>query len=430
MKYWILGFGAVGQSFLTMVINHHEFDAKKYYCVDISDFAKERFIKMGGDPTHFIKMGLNKDNYIDFLKMINEGDYLLDFSTNLKNIDILKYALEHKFHYLCTADSSWEGDTSWKSNHQFFVQYKEFKKKYDKNLPTCVIEFGMNPGLISTFTKQCIYDAVKESKTLYVRLFRKRLLRLLEKQEYAKVAKILKINLIEEVDVDNQKFNINYDKNTVYSPWNVDAFYHEAVAGPEIAYSCLGECLKHPKVLDKDLSDNYVQLPTPGIKMNEPTYYSQGPISTGIISHEEIFSIRDYLTYKNHRPTVAFLYHPSDLASQSVRDNISSTSFNKCLLRKDSVISGGEEVGILIQGKRIDTHYFANFLNTKDFPTTVTVFQVGAGSYAAFKYMQKHPNKGFLFPEELNEHEIMDVVRPILKSFTSIRVNKVKPVNF
>lgn len=140
-----------------------------------------------------MKTIITKDNFKELLSIIDQGDFLLDFSTDVKNLEILEYCLEHGIHYLTTADSSWKGDRSFLGCHQHYQEYLRLKEKYKKERhATCMMEFGMNPGLVSSFAKLCLKEIVKNDDSFYVRVHSKRLKKLLDNGEYGLVAKNLK----------------------------------------------------------------------------------------------------------------------------------------------------------------------------------------------------------------------------------------------
>lgn len=422
MKIYILGLGSVGKSFLKILIKEGEFDPNIFYCVDANDQVKDVFKALGGKPNHFKHLEVNENNYLTLLKELEPGDYLLDFSINVKSLTILEYALNHNIHYLYTTDCSWKNDRAWISLHQHFVEYKKLREKYQYNGVTSIIEFGMNPGLISLFMKQCIQDIINLDQSIYVKLMRKRLKRLINNNLYNKAAKMLGITFIKEIDVDNQVFKVTPIKGTIYSPWNVSAFYFEQMSSPEIAYSKNKDLLKHKEYFDVDISDQYIALKEAGIKYDERVVYSKGEVTAHPICHEEIFTMREYLTDGKYRPTAVFLYHPSDLANQSILDNFTSKDIKPYLLTKKEYVNGGEEVGVLIQGKRFKSRYFANYLDSSNLDELATIKQVSAGVYGAYKYIKNHPNEGFLFPEELNE-EVLLTAKKYLKDFISIEIN-------
>lgn len=428
MRYYVLGLGLVGQSFLNILKDKGEFNPNTFYCVEEDKSKLNDFVKLGGKRVNFKNVKITQDNLLSILKELKEGDYLFDFTTNVKSLTILEYCLNHNIHYLFTADSSWVDDKSWISVHQHFLDYKKLREKYGHKGVTSVIEFGMNPGLVSLFMKEAIKEVINKDNSLYVRLFRNKLKRLINENKYNLVAKKLKITLIEEVDVDDQKFSIERNLDTIYSTWNVRAYRCESMGSPEIAYDNVKNCLKHDAYYDIDIKDQYIALRASGIKYQEETIYSKGRITANIICHDEVFSMREYLTYKKYRPTVIFLYRPSNLALTSLNDNFHNEHPSYQLLTKKEYVNGGEEVGILIQGKRFKSRYFANYLDSKDLDELATIRQVSAGVYGAYQYIKNHPNEGFLFPEELNE-EVLESAREYLKDFISIDIQKVKLKN-
>lgn len=431
MNYYLLGLGEVGKAFLSLLKENSEFDPNIYYCIDAKSENKEIFVNYGGLAEHFTLLNVTKENYISFLKSIKSGDCLLDFSTHIKNLDILEYCLLHNIHYLFTADSSWPDDRAWFTIHEHFLLHNKLHQKYRKNYPTCVAEFGMNPGLISIFVKECINEIITNDNSLFIKVFRRYLKHLIKSNNYGKVAKLLKIELIEEVDIDTQKTEIPYKEDTIFSTWNVDAFYAEAMSSPEIAYAKNSDLYKFDTFFDVDINDQFISLYERGVSYNEISYCSKGEFSGHLLAHEEIFSIRNYLTYKKYRPTVVFVYRPCEYAERSLQSNILFRASYNHIISKKEIIDGGEEVGVIIQGKRFKTRYYSNYLeSSQTINESATIRQVAVGAYAAFKYMQAHPNEGMLFPEDLDRKEIMEFIRKYLKTFISKEIPPVKPVNF
>lgn len=426
MKYYIWGLGAVGFSFLKLVKDNAIFNPEDFFCIEQSEEKKQLFLEIGGLESHFIIDKITKDNYLDYLAKLSDGDYLFDFAINIKNLEILKYCLEHNIHYLNTADSSWKNDKEWRSDHQHFLEYVKIKEQYKQHKTTSICLFGMNPGLVSSFTKKCIQEIVDKDSSLFVRIHRKKLKKLISNNEYGKVCKILKVRDIQEVDNDDQVINIPYDENVCYSTWNVWAYYYETVSFPEIAFGNKKRYLQYNKIYDCDQDDLYLGLRESAYKYEDSSYSPQGYVLGHLSTHEEIFTIRKYLTYKRYKPTVHFLYSPCEYALMSVKRFARTIPTNLHLIKKEEISSGGESVGIIIQGKRFKTRYYGNYLNNSDIDDVVTVFQVGVSAYAAFEYIRNHPNQGMLFPEELDEKEVLFIAGKYLKNFISVEIPRIK----
>ena len=427
MKYFIFGLGAVGYSFLLKVIENGYFDDKNFYLIDSDNNAIDKFIKIGGKKDNCYLAQINEDNYLFYLKKLRKDDYLLDFATDIKNLDILSYCLKHQIHYLSTADSSWNPDPGWISDHQHYLEYVKIKKEYQNQKGnTSVVLFGMNPGLVSCFTKMCIKEIVNKDKGPYVKKHRNKLRELLKENEYGQVCKKLGVTDIQEVDNDTHECNIPFNVNVIYSTWNVNAFYYESISSPEIAFGDKNRYLGYGRVYDSDAKDLYLGLFNSGYEYEDVSYSPQGMFKGHICTHEEIFTIRRYLTYGRYKPTVHFLYSPCKYATDSIINFKNRKIDQKHLITKEEIIGGGESVGIIVQGKNFTTRYYGNYLNSNEIKESATILQVSASSYAAFVYMQKHPNEGMLFPDEMNENELLKTAKIYLKDYISVECPKIK----
>lgn len=95
MKYFILGLGTVGTSFLMLLKENGLFNPFDFYVVDRSNDVEERFVSLGGLKENFIKKDIDKNNYLFILKILLEGDYLFDFSIDTKTLVLVEYCLNH-----------------------------------------------------------------------------------------------------------------------------------------------------------------------------------------------------------------------------------------------------------------------------------------------------------------------------------------------
>ena len=425
MKYVIWGLGAVGLSFLSKIKENNLFQPDLYYCVEPEEKKKKIFLALGGLIDNFICDRITKDNHLSYLSKLNKGDFLLDFAIDIKNVDILKYCLEHDIHYLNTADSSWNPDPSWISDHQHYLDYVHLKSEFKDSKTTSIILFGMNPGLVSCFVKKAIKEIVDKDNGTYVKKNRKQLKQLIDEKAYSLVAKKLQITDIQEIDNDDQVLSIPFEGQTIYSTWNCWAFYYETISVPEIAFGNKDLFFKYDKIYDSDLSDLYLGLCRPSYEYETTTYSPQGMVVGHISTHEEVFTIRRYLSYGKYKPTVHFVYSPCDYALKSVIDLKLSKPLKWHLIQKNEIVSGGESVGVILQGNHFQTRYYGNYLRNDEIDEVATIAQVSAGAYAAFAYMLNHKNEGMLFPEELDEEEILKTAEKYLKKYLSLECAKI-----
>lgn len=73
-------------------------------------------------------------------------------------------------------------------------------------------------------------------QSLYIRIYRKKLLKLYEEKKYGLICKKIKAKEVQEVDNDDQVTNIPFEEDTLYSTWNPWSYYYETISSPEIAY--------------------------------------------------------------------------------------------------------------------------------------------------------------------------------------------------
>lgn len=212
------------------------FNPFDFYVVDRSNDVEERFVSLVGLKENFIKKDIDKNNYLSILKILLEGDYLFDFFIDTKTLVLVEYCLNHEIHYLSTADGSWKDDKEWISCFDHYLVYRELRKKYKKGLNTCIVEFRMNPGLISCFVKECIHQVILNDQSLYIRIYRKKLLKLYEEKKYGLICKKIKVKEVQGVDNDDQVTNIPFEEDTLCSTWNPWPYYYETISSPEIAY--------------------------------------------------------------------------------------------------------------------------------------------------------------------------------------------------
>ena len=418
-KILFLGFGAIAQSFFSKLITETEFNSNMIYCVDADIRNESVFCDLGGKKEHFHFKKLDQFNYESILEPLNENDYFLDFATDIKNLDLLNYVIKHKIHYLSLADSSWIGDSDWLNIHQHFLEYKKIHHKQNKNLPTTILQFGMNPGLVSCFVKQCLIEIVDKDNGQFVSKNREYLKQLVSSKKFNVLAKKLKVRFVVEVDNDNQIFDIVKKDNIVYSPWCPPAFRFESISAPEISFGTKKLFYQYDEVCDCDFKDYFVSLPKPSIECEEVFFSPQGEAKGYIAGHEEIFTIGDYLSYGRYKPTVLFIYSPCDLAIESVKDTRSVKTPLYQLVVRDELLKGGESVGIIIQGENFTSRYYGNYLDSAEINETATVLQVSGSAMAAFKYMLNHPNEGILLPEDLDIDETINYAKKYLKTFIS-----------
>lgn len=427
-KYLLIGLGAVGKSFLRILVEQNLFDRDSFFCIDPDPNVESAFLSYGGLSSHYICARLTENTYLDYLEEYNSGDYVFNFANNIKDIALLELSIKSGFHYISLSDSNWDPyDPTWISAHQHFLEYKKILKRCKKTINTSILEFGMNPGLVSVFAKKCIEHIVNTEQNPFFQLNRKKLQSLIAKGRYGKVAKIIGVEYVVEIDNDDQIYTINQENGYIYSPWSPTSFLYESLSAPEISFGTRKQFYQFEEVRDCDFHDFYVSLPYHGIDCRETAFSPQGEVEGALITHEEVFSISKLFTSGRYKPTVYFVYSPCHIAEKSVQDNRENLNASYKLLERKDLVQGGESVGIILQGRNFKTSYYGNYLDCSSTDETPTVLQVSASAFAAYKYIYNHPNEGVLFPEDVEADEVLETASKYLGVYQFLNCPDVIP---
>ncbi len=438
VKFVIFGLGMVGSSFLRIVKKEGLFDANSWYVIDKSSKNADVFVKIGGKTENFLTINIQWCKYDNIFSLLNAGDYLLDFSSSESNTDLLQICISKNIHYLSTCSLPHEEPGESVPDYHDFCIYRNIKKNTNSVAPTSIIEFGMNPGMVSCFMKQAIKEIVRKDTGNFVTSHKDRLQSLLDCNKYAEVAQLLEIETIHVSDIDTTEPKFSPRPNIIYSTWNVESFYKETTALSEISLGTDIDCKKLSKIMQEhNTHDGFFMSKNLSIYSSEQSYSPQGSFMGYIVPHEEIYSISNFLSiYKGsklvYKPSVYFVYLPCPISTKSLFENVGSEFdlTNTYLMEPKDMSKGGEAVGIVIDGKNFQTRYFGNNLEGAIGEDTPTILQVSASAYAAFRYMLEMPNQGFLFPEELDDEKILKYALPYLKEYVSFATPSLKRTFF
>ena len=424
----MLGLGGVGRSFLKKYIKTDYAHPEGIICVEADPGALGFFRQCGGLREHFHTAMLDESNTFDYLNMLERGDYLIDFANNIRTLDVLPWALEHGVHYISLADAGWDDDPDECNGFRpRFLEYKKIRQTADSNKNTSIVMYGMNPGLVSAFVRKCISEIILNDDSEYMSKNRDRFLSLLHQGKWSELSEEMGIEAVIEVDNDDQIFDVRPEEGVIYSPWCPESFRFESLAPTELLVGSKQLLDSLDNINDSDPVDLYIRLNECALDCPEDFFSPQG-MTTGLLtSHEELFTINDMLSSKEHRVTTAFVYSSCSLAAESLERNrrLKEPVYN--LLTRDKLVSGGESVGIIIQGKHFTPRYFGNYVDSQKLEDeTATVYQVSSSTLAALDYIRSHPSEGFLLPEDINADEVLESALTYLGEYVSCECSEVK----
>jgi homospermidine synthase len=422
-KIMILGLGSVGRSLLNLLLAEKVFPAEKILVTDYSEDSLEYFISAGGKKENFIKYEMNSTNYKRVFDLLEEGDFLLCLAERNDSLVLAGESVGRGIHFFSASDDQFDDLYEIKPvmYRDHFLAYKELSGK-NKGKATGILQFGMNPGLVSVFTQTALRTVVEKDEGDFVSEKRDYLKKLVAEGKWALLAKELRVSSFIESDFDNTQSDIKEDPDTVYSTWNVSDFDEEMNDRAIIKVGTetpLSEVLKRiglstDQVYYYNRSDGTLVLDVPG-KSIRTSAFSLGKSFEGCVdAHEEVFSIHDYYTSRNedgeigYAPTVIFVYRPCDLALSSVSRG---TNTKRQLITKDRMLSGGEAVGICVEGRNFSPVHVETALSCDgQIKESPSILIVSASLYAAIRYAINHPNEGILFPEYTDSEEMISYV--------------------
>ncbi len=166
-KILIVGFGAVGQGTLPLILRHIDMPREKVKIITAEDSGREIAQEYG---ISFTVEPLVRENYLAVLdRELEAGDFLFNASFDVSSLALIEYCSEHGILYLDACIEPWAGghrDTSVpaarRTNYAFRELAKEIGKRYPQG-PTCVTMHGANPGLVSHLLKQALLNIASDT---------------------------------------------------------------------------------------------------------------------------------------------------------------------------------------------------------------------------------------------------------------------------
>ena len=437
------GFGAVGKSFYEKVRKEIKFDENKYYVITTNKEEFTAYVNLGGMVANFIVAEIAKDNFEQvFSKYLNEGDLLIDFADTVGTKDICKWCAEKNIMYINTGEADWP--ENWYSIFNENLKKQEIKAYYqninEKNKYPIVLQHGNNPGLVSHFVKAGLEYIVNNQ---YKK--NKEIKELIKHNKFNEVAQKIGLKMIHVNDIDLQKINETYNKDTLYNTWCVDSFFFEMLS--EATFD-IGTDEKITYTDDCKLLDNvngFIEFKNLAIDKKCKTIYPNGKFNGFLVPHEETITIAKSLEVRQnnktiYRPSVMFIYSPCEYArkyfetakigeyvdskvpkqldAESKDEEIIVRGYkypkNATIVYKENIESGTEYVGVLLLGNNFNPVWVGNrieipylYKHEKDsYWQTPTITPVAMSALSAVCWMIKNKEKGGIyFPEDIPDYK-------------------------
>jgi len=421
----VVGFGSIGQGVLPLILRHVGLDPAKITIITAEERGRDVAQQYG---IRFVKEPLTRENYQSLLTAeLSEGDFLLNLSVDVSSLALIELARDHGWLYLDTCVEPWLGgytDTSispsYRSNYALREKALEMRQGHEGG-PTAVITHGANPGLVTHFVKQALLNIARDTGLSAEKPS--------SREGWAALMEKLSVKVVHVAERDTQVANIPKKVGEFVNTWSIDGFVGEGCQPAELGWG------SHEKSLPPDGHrhgfgcDSAIYLMRPGASTRVRTWTpKEGPFHGFLITHGEAISISDYFTVKDggkvrFRPTCHYAYHPSDDAVKSVHE-LAGKNWQiqpSKRLMMDEIISGIDELGVLLAGHAKGAYWFGSQLSVDEARklcphNNATSLQVTVSVLAGLIWAMENPHRGIVEPEEMDFERVLELAAPYLGS--------------
>ncbi len=449
-KLILFGSGGVGCALLEMIWLTKIIQVESVLIFDPRDLSGEPIVRQliqTGVVKH-IQIEVIKSNLIKLLgDNVKRKDIIVDVSYNIYFKPLIQWCLDHDVMYINTSMERWpvknehvlEKNIYNRTLYHFHDVLRRMKGKYS---PTIVVHHGMNPGLISHFTKRGIknvadqvLNTANDRKIINIKL--KILKKAYVTDDFPMMAYLLKLETIHCSEKDTQISTVKRKPNEFMNTWGAYSFYGEGIDPVQLGYGNHEKKIMGSIHPPKNLEQNQIFLPVRGLDLQLESYVpiDDGVIRGMVIPHSENDTINRSLTLYSkgkliHRISNYYVYSPCKDAWDSIED-VKKNDYKMLniqhSLRGTEIKSGCDAVGALLIFKHhpVDYLLYGNEGKTASYwagtilsieqtrnlgieyagPTTI---QVAISIISALEWMKKHPKMGICFPEQLPYEYVLE----------------------
>jgi homospermidine synthase len=425
----IVGFGAVGQGSLPLILRHLDMSPRQITIVTANEFGKDVAAEYG---IRFRVEPLTRDNYRTILaRELGSGDFLVNVSIDVCSVALIDWCQQHGAFYIDACIEPWPGghtDTTVPASRRSNYAYREtalgLRAKYPSG-PACVLMHGANPGLVSHLVKQALLNLAQD--------FEVKIEPPLRREDWARLAAKLEVKVIHVSERDHQSSPVRKSKDEFVNTWSSEAFCGESLQPAELGWGTHERNWPHDAREYGFGCGAAIYLDRPGVATKVRSWVPfEGPFHGWLISHGEAISIPDFLTLREngkvvYRPTCHYAYHPCDdavLSLQEFAGNGWRFPPRQRLLR-DEIDTGFDELGVLLMGHSKGAYWYGSQLDITEARqlcpyNNATSLQVNAPYVAAMVWALRNPRAGIVEPDELDYQLLLDLSSPYLGELVGV----------
>ncbi|MFM9036408.1 MAG: saccharopine dehydrogenase NADP-binding domain-containing protein [Actinomycetota bacterium] len=438
-RYVVLGFGAVGQATVPLLVHDRGVDPRNITVVDYeSDPA--RLGDLVGSGLTFERARITRDNLdLELSRRLSPGDVLLNLAWNIDACTIIGWCHDHGVHYLDTSVEEWDPyqdveivDPRDRTLYVRHMKIRALQRTWSTPGPSGVVEHGANPGLVSHFAKRALLE-IGERMVRDGFGDRSALELAIASENFADLCRLTSTKVIHISERDTQVSNRPKQPNEFVNSWSIEGLYEEGIAPAELGWGTHERTLPLDAYAHDEGPRNQICLARPGIQTRVRSWVPNGgPIIGMVIRHGEAFTMSEHLTSFDadgnvlHRPTVHYAYCPSDAAIASIHELVGRqwTVQEHRRVMNDDIVHGEDELGVLLMGHPYGAWWTGTQLSIDEARRHVTgqnatTLQVAASIMGAIDWMISDPQRGLCLPDELPWRRVLAVAEPFLGNIWS-----------
>ncbi|PTX94456.1 saccharopine dehydrogenase C-terminal domain-containing protein [Opitutus sp. ER46] len=437
----MIGFGVVARTLLPLLLKHLKLSPAQFVVIDLADRRDvlEPWIAKG---LTFVHERITPFSLARLLSThARAGDLIIDLAWSVDCFDIVQWARDNEVLYVNASLESWNpGDEMErktpleKSLYARYARLLPLQQRW-RHSTTALIDQGANPGLISTFVKTGLLDiataTLRENK--FARPAARHLERLLEREDFAPLARALGVRAIHCSECDTQRANVAKAPDEFVSTWSVEAMWEESISPCELGWGTHETWTPPAATRPTTGPGNQIILPQMGLNSWVRSWVPQQEIVGMLVTHGESFSLSHTLSVVArgrvvYRPTVNYAYMPCGDTLVSLHE-LRARNYElhpRTRVPTHELVAGTDTVGALIMGHPFKSWWTGSMLSIaearKHVPgANATTVQVSAGVLASVLWTLRNPRQGIRLPEDLPHSEILATAAPYLGELVSIR---------
>ncbi|MEY3817995.1 MAG: hypothetical protein RIT00_720, partial [Actinomycetota bacterium] len=302
----VLGCGSVAQCVVPLLIRDLKLEPSSITIVDFVD-NRHRVADSLAKGVKYEIGQVTRENLDSFLSTrVSEGEILLDLAWNIDGPTILEWCRIRGVRYLNTSVELWDPYYDMAAtkplDRTLYVRHQSIRKmiaKWGSNKgPSAVVEHGANPGLVSHFAKQALFEI--SNKILADGRAGSRQSAIesaLATESFDRLAMLTGTRVIHISERDTQITNEPKRVNEFVNTWSVEGFYEEGVAPAEMGWGTHERWMPaNAHVHADDGPCNQICLAQPGMETWVRSWVPSGEILGMIIRHGESYTMSNHLT--------------------------------------------------------------------------------------------------------------------------------------